>query len=86
MKNYISEIVETNKYTIIGCLVNTGTAYLLLHILQCWLACAVDKYNWDIPMVLYYSGTMYKNHPCLEFIPIKKPKKEIIFIINYSTI
>ena len=52
--------LESYNNTIIGNLVNTITADFLLHKVQCWCACAVYKYNWDTPMVMYCSGTMQK--------------------------
>ena len=42
MKLYVSVIEESYKVTTFGHLVNSGTAYLLLHIVQCWRACEVD--------------------------------------------
>ena len=50
----VSNIVESYKDTIIGHLGNAGTSYLLPHIVQCWCACAVDKNNWDLHIVIYY--------------------------------
>ena len=47
------------------------TAYLLLHILQCWRACALYEENQAIDMVLYCSGVMYKYCSCLGVFPIK---------------
>ena len=46
MKLYVSDIVEPYKDSIIGCLGNSGTAYLLLHILQSRIECAVEERNW----------------------------------------
>ena len=43
MKIYVSNIEESYKDTIIGHLVNSGIADLLLHIVQCWRAYAVNK-------------------------------------------
>ena len=65
MNIYVSYIVESYKYSIIGHLGNSGTADLLLHILQCWSACAVDEEKLDLRMVLYSSGIMYKSYSCL---------------------
>ena len=52
MKLYVSNTVEFYRYTIIGHLGNSGIAYLLLHIVQCWIACAIDKYNKSLHNVL----------------------------------
>ena len=49
----MSDIEESYKDTIIGHLGNSGTAYLLLHTVQCWRACAVDEENWNLPMILF---------------------------------
>ena len=65
MNIYVSYIVESYKYSIIGHLGNSGTADLLLNILQCWSACAVDEEKLDLRMVLYSSGIMYKSYSCL---------------------
>ena len=47
MKLYVSDIVEPYKYTIVGYLVNAGTADFLPRIVQYWSACEVDKlYQW----------------------------------------
>ena len=43
MKLYVYDIEESYKDTIIGNLENSGTADLLLHIVQCWRACAVNE-------------------------------------------
>ena len=51
-KQYVSDIEELYKDTIIGCLGNLGTADLLLHIAQCWRACAVNEENQALHMVL----------------------------------
>ena len=64
--------MESYKDTIIGHLVNTGTAYLLPPIVKCWCSCAVDKYKWYIPMVLYCSYIMYTYYSCLGFFPSKQ--------------
>ena len=45
---------------------------MLLYILQCWSACEVDKDNRALPMVMYFSGMIYKYNFYLEFIPVKK--------------
>ena len=52
MKLYVSDIVESYKDSIIGNLVNSGTADLLLHIVQCWNACVVDEENKYLPIVM----------------------------------
>ena len=67
----MSNIEESYIDTIIGHLVNSGTEYLLLHLVQCWHACAVNEENQDIPMILYYSHMMYKYYSHLGFFPIK---------------
>ena len=51
-KLYVSNAVESYKCTIIGHLGNAGTSCLLFRIVQCWRACAVDKENWALPMVM----------------------------------
>ena len=43
MKLYVSDIEESYKDTIIGNLGNSGTEDLLLQIVQCWRACAVNE-------------------------------------------
>ena len=55
MKLYVFAIEESYKDTIIGHLVNSGTSDLLLHILHCWRACAVNEENWDLAMFFYCS-------------------------------
>ena len=72
MKLYVSDIEKSYKDTIIGHLVNLGTEYLLLHIVQCWRECAVDEENRYINMVMYCSHMMYKYYSRLGFFPIKK--------------
>ena len=67
MKLYVSDIVEPYKDSIIGCLGNSGTAYLLLHIVQCWHVCAVGEENQDLHMVLYCSSMMYKYYSHIGF-------------------
>ena len=71
MKLYVSNIVESYEDTIIGSLENVGIVYLLLHIVKCLRACAVDKENRYLPIVMYCSGMMYKYYAHLEFLPIK---------------
>ena len=51
---------------------NSGTEYWLLHIVQCWSPCELDEEKWDLPMVLYYSGMMYKYYSCVGFSYIKQ--------------
>ena len=65
-------IVESYKDTNIGHLLNVGTVYLLLSIVQCWRLCGVDRENRDLPMFLHCYGIMYKYYLHLGFIPIKK--------------
>ena len=67
MKLYVSDIEESFKDTIIVNMGNLGTAYLLLHIVQCWGACADNEGNQALPLVLYFSNTMYKYYSCLGF-------------------
>ena len=43
MKLYVSGIEESYKDTIIGYLVNSGTADLLLHIVQVWRVCVANE-------------------------------------------
>ena len=43
MNLYVSDIEESYKDTIISHLVNSGTVDLLLQIVQCRYACAVDE-------------------------------------------
>ena len=52
MKIYVFNILESYEYTIIGKLGNEGAAYFLLQIVQCWRACAVDKENRYLHMVM----------------------------------
>ena len=70
MNIYGSNIEEEYKDTIIGNLGNSGTADLLLHILQYWSACAVDEENQAVPMVMYCSHMMYKYYSFIGFSPI----------------
>ena len=65
------DIKESYRDTIIGHFGNSGTADLLLHIVKCWRACAVNEENLTIPMFLYCYGMMYKYYSCLWFFPIK---------------
>ena len=46
MELYVSNIEESYNGTIIGNIGNAGTSYLLLHIVQCWRACAVNEENY----------------------------------------
>ena len=71
MKLHVYNIEESYEDKIIGNLGNSGTEILLLHILQCWSACAVDEYNWNLHMVLYSLSMMYKHYSFLGFYPIK---------------
>ena len=58
MKSYVSRIAESYKDTTIAYLVKSVTSDLLLHILRCWCACAVDEENRALPVVLYCSDLM----------------------------
>ena len=51
MKMFVSDIKESYKYTIIGHMENSDGSYLLLHIVQCWRACAVNEEKRVLPMV-----------------------------------
>ena len=53
MKLYVFNIEDSYKDTIIYHIVNSGTADLLLHMVKCWPACAVNKENQALPLVLY---------------------------------
>ena len=53
MTIYVYGIGESYKYTIISHMGNLGTVDLLLHMVQCWRACAFNEENWDINIVLY---------------------------------
>ena len=70
MKLYVSDILESYKYTIIGNLVNSGTVDLLLNLVQCWRECAANEENQTLPLFLYCSHMMYKYYSCLGFSPI----------------
>ena len=54
----MSDIEESYKDTIISHIEYSVTSDLLLHIVQCWIACEVNKENQDLPMVLYRSHMM----------------------------
>ena len=71
MNIYVSNIEEPYKDTIIGHLVNSGTADLLLHKVQCWCSCAVDEDKRALPMVIYCSDMIYNYYSCLDFPPTK---------------
>ena len=71
MKLDVSNLEESYKDTIIGHLGNSGTSYILLHIVQCWRAYAVDKEKQSLPMIIYCSQTMYKYYSHIGFYPIK---------------
>ena len=86
MNIYVSCIVKSYKDTIIGRLGNSGTSDLLLHIVQWCGTCSVGKEKHDLPIFIYCSVMMYKYYSCLGFFPIKKMRKEKIFIMKYSTI
>ena len=52
IKLYLYNIDILYKDTIIGNMGNSGTVDLLLHVVYCWLACAVNKENQAITFVL----------------------------------
>ena len=60
MKLYVSDIEDSYKDTSIGHLGNSGTVYLLLYIVKCWLVCEVDDEKKYLPMVMYCLVMMYK--------------------------
>ena len=60
MNIYVSYIVESYKDSIIDHLEYAGTEAFLLHIVQYWCLCAVNKDNWCLPMVVYCPGMIYK--------------------------
>ena len=66
-KLYLSNIVESYKDSIIGHFGNSGTADLLLHIVQCWSAYAFYEYNRSLPMVFYFSVIIYIYYSRLGF-------------------
>ena len=70
MNLYVSNIEEWYKDTIIVHMGNSDTAYLLLHIVQCWCAWAVNKETQALPMVLYCSHMVYKYYSFIGFPPI----------------
>ena len=55
-----------------GYLENSGTADLLLEMVQCWRVCAVNKKNQALPIVLYCSHMMYQYYSRLGFNPIRR--------------
>ena len=55
----MSDIEASYKDTIIGNLVNSGIAYLLLHPVQCWSACEFYEENKALSFVLYFSHDVY---------------------------
>ena len=59
MKLFVYNIVESYTEIIVVHLGNAGAADFLLHIVQCWCTCAVDKDIQSLPIVLYCSGIMY---------------------------
>ena len=63
--------LQIYKYSIAGNFGNSDTDDLLLHIVQCWSACAVDEDNCYLTMVLYWSGIILKYYLRLGFLPIK---------------
>ena len=52
MKIYVSDIEESYKDTIIENMKNRSTEELLLHIVQCWRACALNEEKYDLTFVL----------------------------------
>ena len=60
IKLYVANIEESYKDTIIGHLVISYIAYLLLYIVQYFPKCSVNEEKWDLTMVLYYTVIMYK--------------------------
>ena len=71
MKVYVFDNEESYKCKIIGHLGNSVTAYVLLHIVQCWHECAVIEEDQAIPVVMYCSHMMYEYYSHLGFFPIK---------------
>ena len=59
MKLYVSNTEESYKDTIIDHMGNSGTADLLLHIVQCWCVCKVDEEKRALFVVLFCSDVMY---------------------------
>ena len=86
MNLYVSYIVESYKNTMICNLGNTDKVDLLIHTVQCWCACTVDKDYRDLPMVIKISGMMYKYYLCIGFIPIKHNKEGKEIHNKYSAI
>ena len=76
MNLYVFNIKESYKDVIIGHLGKSGTADLLIQVVQCWHACAVYEEKRDLPVVLYSSGMMFKYYFCFEFFPIKHNEEE----------
>ena len=67
-------------------MVNSGTVDLLLHLVHFWSARADYEEKLALPMVLYFSGIIYKYYSGIGFPPIKKNEEEKIFTMKYSTI
>ena len=86
MNLYASDIEESYKDKIIYHLGNSGTADLLLHILKCWRAGAVDEEKQYLSMVLYCSDMMYKYYSRLGFTQSNTKRKENIFTMKHPTI
>ena len=55
--------------------INSGTADLLLHIVQCWRVCEANQENQSLPLILYSLQMMYKYYFRLGFPPIKHNKE-----------
>ena len=70
MKLSVFNMEESYKDTIIGNMGNSGTSDLVLHIVQCFRACALNEENQDIPLVLYFSHMVYTYYSRLGFYPI----------------
>ena len=79
MKLYVSGIVESYKYTIIGHLGNAGTEDLLLHIIQYWCACEFSKEIQYLHVSLYFSYMVYKYYYFIGLLPMKYNDKGNIY-------
>ena len=79
MNIYVPDIEESYNDTIMFHLRNSGTAYLLLHIVQWWCEYVVDDEKRDLPMATYCSRMMNIYYSCLGFIQSNTMSKERIF-------
>ena len=70
MKIYVSDIEKSYKDKIIGHMINSVTVDLLLHVVQCRRACAVNESNQNLHLVMYCLHLMYKYYYRLVFFPI----------------